>query len=158
MFIYLIINRVTGKYYVGQHKGKELKRYFQKKFSTARHACGSSRLYNSMRKHPLPCDWSIHALLSDIQTKPELDAYERDFIAFLRSQDPKYGYNICRGGEGGGMLGHKQSPETVEKIRKAMTGKPSHRKGKKLGPHSEQHRANIAVAMMGNQNGKHEQR
>ena len=100
MYIYLIVNHITGKYYVGQHKGEDLKRYFQKKFSAARHACGSSHLFNSMRKHPLPCDWSIHALLSDIQTRPELDAYERDFIAFLHSQDPEYGYNICRGGEG----------------------------------------------------------
>src|SRR5208282_5363731 len=100
MYIYLIVNHITGKYYVGQHKGEDLKRYFQKKFSAARHACGSSHLFNSMRKHPLPCDWSIHALLSDIQTRPELDAYEKDFIAFLHSQDPEYGYNICRGGEG----------------------------------------------------------
>jgi|GEM_PF-3015303 len=100
MFIYLIVNRITGKYYVGQHKGLDLKRYFQKKFSQARNNRGSSHLFNSMRKHPLPCDWSIHALLSDVQTKPELDQYEKDFIAFLRSQDPEYGYNICRGGEG----------------------------------------------------------
>jgi len=123
MFIYLIVNHATGKYYVGQHKGTDLKRYFQKKLSSARHARGSSHLFNSMRKHPLPCDWSIHALLSDVQTRAELDQYERDFIAFLKSQDPEYGYNIARGGEGGGMLGHKQSPETKEKIRAANEGR-----------------------------------
>jgi hypothetical protein len=100
MFIYLIVNHVTGKYYVGQHKGTDLKRYFQKKLSSARHVRGSSHLFNSMRKHPLPCDWSIHALLSDVQTRSELDQHEKDFIAFLKSQDPEYGYNICRGGEG----------------------------------------------------------
>ncbi len=101
MFIYLIVNHVTGKYYVGQHKGADLRKYLQRKFSDARHGRGgSSRLYRSMRKHPLPCDWSIHALLPDVQTHTELDAYEKDFIAFLRSQDPEYGYNICRGGEG----------------------------------------------------------
>ena len=53
-----------------------------------------------MRKHPFPSLWSIHALRSDIQDKAELDQTERDFIKFLRSQDPEYGYNICRGGEG----------------------------------------------------------
>lgn len=100
MFIYLIVNHVTGKYYVGQHKGANLRKYLQRKFSEARHNRGSSHLFNSMRKHPLPCDWSIHALLPDVQTKAELDTYERDFIAFLKSQDPEYGYNICRGGEG----------------------------------------------------------
>src|SRR5208282_2941075 len=100
MFIYLIVNHITGRYYVGQHKGTNLKQYLQKKFYDASHGRGgSSRLYNSMRKHPKEA-WSIHALLSDIQTRPELDRYERDFITFLRSQNPEYGYNICRGGEG----------------------------------------------------------
>lgn len=53
-----------------------------------------------MRKYPQSTLWSIHALRSDIQTRPELDETERDFIKFLRAQDPEYGYNICRGGEG----------------------------------------------------------
>lgn len=133
MYIYLIVNHVTGKYYVGQHKGNNLERYFQKKFSLARHAKGSSHLFNSMRKHPLPCDWSIHALLSDIQTRSELDQHEKDFISFLRSQDPEYGYNICRGGEGftgkhteewkknhsAMMKGRVFSPETVAKMKAA---------------------------------------
>lgn len=101
MFIYLIVNHETGKYYVGQHKGNNLKKYLQKKFSDARHNHGGkSRLYNSMRTHPFPHLWSIHALRADIQTREELDETERDFIKFLRSQDPEYGYNICRGGEG----------------------------------------------------------
>jgi len=101
MFIYLIVNHETGKYYVGQHTGNNLKKYLQQKFSDARHGRGgNSRLYNSMRKHPFTHLWSIHALRSDIQAKAELDETERDFIKFLRAQDPEYGYNLCRGGEG----------------------------------------------------------
>ena len=102
MFIYLIVNHETGKYYVGQHKGDNLKKYLQTKFSHARHDRdkGHSYLYNSMRKHPFPHLWSIHALRSDIKTREELDQTEKDFIKFLRSQDPEFGYNICRGGEG----------------------------------------------------------
>lgn len=100
MFIYLIVNHVSGKYYVGQHKGNNLKQYLQKKFYDAiNNRGGSSRLYRSVRKYGREA-FSIHALLSDVQTKVELDAYERDFIDFLKSQDPEYGYNICRGGEG----------------------------------------------------------
>jgi group I intron endonuclease len=100
MFIYLIVNHITGKYYVGQHKGNNLKKYFQTKLSDAfKNRGGRSYLYASMRKHGREA-FTIHALLSDIQTRPELDAYEKDFIAFLKSQDPEYGYNICRGGEG----------------------------------------------------------
>ncbi len=100
MFIYLIANRITGKYYVGQHKGTNLKKYLQQKLSHAKRGESErSHLYASMRKHGRDA-FTIHALLSDVQTRPELDAYEKDFIAFLRSQDPEYGYNICRGGEG----------------------------------------------------------
>ena len=80
MFIYLIVNHVTGRYYVGQHKGTNLRKYLQEKLHHAQKHRGSSRLFASMREHPKDA-WSIHALLSDIKTKPELDAYERDFIA-----------------------------------------------------------------------------
>jgi hypothetical protein len=100
MFIYLIVNQATGKYYVGQHKGNNLRKYLQTKISDAnRNRGGNSYLYASMRKHPKEA-WSIHALLSDVQTRAELDQHEKDFISFLRSQDPEYGYNIQRGGEG----------------------------------------------------------
>ena len=99
MFIYLIVNHETGKYYVGQHKGNNLKHYLQQKLYEAWHHNGRSYLYASMRKHSRDV-WSIHALRSDIQTREELDETERDFIRFLKSQNPEYGYNICRGGEG----------------------------------------------------------
>jgi len=117
MFIYLLVNHTTGKYYIGQHKGNNLKKYLQKKFYDAfKGRGGSSRLYASMRKHGRDA-FTIHALLSDVQTKPELDAYERDFISFLKSQDPEYGYNICRGGEG---FTGPHRPEAKTKVTEAL--------------------------------------
>lgn len=114
MFIYLIVNHDTGKYYVGQHKGNNLRQYLQQKMSEAKHHLSRrSRLYASMRKHPDPKAWSIHALRSDIQTREELDQTERDFIKFIKAQDPEYGYNICRGGEG---FTGPHSEETRKKI------------------------------------------
>ena len=110
MFIYLIVNHETGKYYIGQHKGKSLKKYLYQKFWEAKHGLGGkSHLYASMRKHPDPFAWSIHALRSDITDKAELDRTEKGFIAFLKATDPEYGYNICRGGEG---FTGPHSPET----------------------------------------------
>lgn len=41
------------------------------------------------------------------------------------------------------------SEETIEKIRKSSTGKPSSRKGKKLEPLSETHRKNISESLKG---------
>ena len=121
MFIYLIVNHTTGKYYVGQHKGNNLKKYLQDKFAAAkRKTSGTSRLFNAMREHTDHAIWSIHALLSDIQTRPELDAIEKDFISFLRSQDPEYGYNICRGGEG---FTGPHTEQWKEKMRVRMKGR-----------------------------------
>ncbi len=120
MFIYLIVNRITGKYYVGQHKGADLQHYLQQKFYEADHRLKArSHLYASMRKHGREA-FTIHALLSDVQTKPELDAYERDFIAFLKSQNPEYGYNICRGGEG---FTGPHTEQWKEKMRVRMKGR-----------------------------------
>ena len=120
MFIYLIVNHVTGKYYVGQHKGNNLRKYLQKKFYDAfKGRGGGSRLYNSIRKYGREA-FTIHALLSDVQTKPELDAYEQGFIAFLKSQDSEYGYNICRGGEG---FTGPHTEQWKEEARARMTGR-----------------------------------
>lgn len=126
MFIYLIVNHETGKYYVGQHKGNNLKKYLQQKFSAARYneGKGGSYLFASMRAHPFPHLWSIHALRSGIQTREELDETERDFIKFLRSQDPEYGYNICRGGEGFTGLHSEGFKQRISKTTTEMWKRP----------------------------------
>ncbi len=128
MFIYLIVNHDTGKYYVGQHKGNNLRQYLQRKFWDAKHQrSGSSHLYNSMRKHPDSKVWSIHALRADIQTREELDETERDFIKFLKAQDPEYGYNICRGGEGFTGTFSKETLEKLSKARRQTWANPGYR-------------------------------
>jgi hypothetical protein len=105
MFVYLITNTATGKYYVGQHKGNDLKKYLQQKLSQAWYELkrkghgGGSILFNSMRKHPKDV-WEIHPLVEDVQTKEAVDAWERTLIELFNSRNPMVGYNICRGGEG----------------------------------------------------------
>lgn len=117
MFIYLIVNHATGKYYVGQHKGSNLKKYLQKKFYDAFAGRGGcSRLYASMRKHGRDA-FTIHALVPNVETKEELDRLEKEFISTLKSQDPEFGYNICRGGEG---FTGPHSPEAKAKVTKAL--------------------------------------
>src|SRR5208282_2078854 len=128
MFIYLIVNHVTGKYYVGQHKGRNLQRYLGQKLSGARAGLyPNTYLFRSMRKHHKEA-WSIHALLSDIQTKQELDQYECDFIAFLRARDPDFGYNICRGGEGFTGPHSAEARRKNSEASRRMWQQPGHRK------------------------------
>src|ERR1700676_1522992 len=100
MFVYVIVNSETLKIYVGQHKGTNLRKYLQTKLSNAKRNSGTrSHLVASMRKHPKEV-WSIHPLLSDLQTREECDEWERHYIKVLKAQHPDIGYNICRGGEG----------------------------------------------------------
>jgi hypothetical protein len=136
MFIYVITNNITGKIYIGQHKGANLKQYLQKKFYWSRvQKTGSSYLYNSMRKHPDYKDWSIEPLM-EFDTKEELDLWETRLIALYDTRNPEVGYNICKGGEG--RTG-PQSEEAKRKIglaaKKAWT--------------SPEYRANFTVKTLG---------
>ena len=158
MFIYVIVNSETLKIYVGQHKGDSLKQYLQRKLSAAAHREASgSHLFASMRKYPKDV-WSIHPLISDLQTREECDHWERLLIASMNSQNSGVGYNICRGGEGnsgpGYWLGKKHpikapkrpgwSNKTTFATGHAPTagnlGMPSLRKGKPAQYHSAETR------------------
>jgi hypothetical protein len=118
MFIYLITNTTTGKIYVGQHKGNNLKKYLQDKLSQAwyelKRGKTGSHLFASMRKHPKNT-WEIHPLVSNVQTREALNAWEITLIELFDSRNPEVGYNICKGGEGftGPVL-----EETRRKLRK----------------------------------------
>jgi group I intron endonuclease len=121
VFIYVITNSVTGKVYIGQHKGHNLKKYLQTKLSDAmKRRGGQSLLFNSMRKHPKEV-WSIKPLIEGIETKEALDRWEKIYIALFDTRNHEVGYNICRGG--GGALGWAPSNETKAKISASNTGK-----------------------------------
>ena len=99
MYVYVIRNSATGKIYIGQHKGSNLKKYLQQKLSHAfSKRTGASILFNSMRKHPKDV-WSIEPLI-EVETKAEVDKWERIYIALYDTRNPEIGYNICKGGEG----------------------------------------------------------
>src|ERR1700676_37907 len=122
MVIYVIVCSETLKLYVGQHNREDdLKDYFSKKFYDAHRKSGTrSHLFNAMRKYPRN-SWSIHPLISGIETKKELDETEQLLIYALKAQHPEVGYNICDGGEG---FTGPHSEETKEKIRQVHLGRP----------------------------------
>ena len=136
MFIYVIVCVKTLKLYVGQTKKVSLTRYLQQKWWQAHHySAARSHLLAAMRKHPRD-SWSIHPLVSGVESKAELDELEKHFIRVLKAQHPDVGYNICDGGEGHTgphtekwkqsmrlkMKGHSVSAETRAKIAKANLG------------------------------------
>lgn len=100
MFVYVIVCSETLKIYIGQHKGNNLQKYLQTKFSDAKNQLTRrSHLFNALRKYPKD-SWSIHPLVSGIENKAELDEMEQFLIYALKAQHPDVGYNICDGGEG----------------------------------------------------------
>lgn len=127
MFIYVIVNSATLKIYVGQHKGNSLRKYLQTKFSDAQHQPRlRSRLYRSMRKHSKDV-WSIHPLISGLQTREECDHWEQMLIRALNTQHPDVGYNIQRGGEGfTGPHTEEWRKETLDRVN-AYWAKPESR-------------------------------
>jgi len=116
MFVYIIVNHITDKIYIGKTVTKNLQKYLREKLHDARtdQYNGRSHLFRAMKKYQGQEDWSIYPLISILTTNKDLCFWERVFIAEYDSQNPDIGYNICRGGEG--FTGTK-SEESKEKNR-----------------------------------------
>jgi group I intron endonuclease len=125
LFIYVIVCDESLKLYVGQHKGRDLRQYLRSKWYAAHHRLSDrSRLYAALRKYPRE-SWSIHPLVSGVETRPELDELEKYFIRVLKTQHSDVGYNICRGGEGFTGPHTEKSRQKMSRIqRKSYTEHP----------------------------------
>ena len=100
MFVYVIVNDVDWKIYIGKTTRPNLRQYLQKKFWYAAHRPAlHSHLYAAIRKYGKE-NFHIHPLISNLQTDEELGRWEQVLIKCLAAQNPAVGYNICRGGEG----------------------------------------------------------
>lgn len=121
MFVYLIVNRENGKYYVGKTVSTNLKKYLQDKCWDATHRPHlRSHLYAAIRKHGKYA-FTIHPLISALTTNQQLCDWETFFIALFNSRNPEVGYNICKGGEG---FTGPHSEESKAQIRAALIGRP----------------------------------
>jgi hypothetical protein len=100
MFVYLIVNDVNLKIYVGKTTNRNLKQYLQSKISDAlgRRYHGRSHLLAAIRKYGRD-HFHIHPLFEG-QTNKEICEQEKILIKALGVQHSDIGYNICRGGEG----------------------------------------------------------
>ncbi len=147
-----------------------------------RHECLALRcdsktyFHNTLRKYGAD-SFTWEALTPPIQDKEERNAQEKRFIQLFRSHDPKYGYNLTLGGEGGiptAATRQKLSEarkhrviteETRQRTKRAMMGKknalgvvPTEEARRNMGLagkgrwKSEAHRRKIAMALMSNRN------
>jgi group I intron endonuclease len=119
MFVYLVKNIVNGKRYVGQHIGDDLGRYWSHCVRRAKAgSVAKPALYAAMRKYGV--DHFRITPLVVVNSKSDLDRWEKELIKILNTKDRAVGYNCTDGGEG--LFGYRHSEETKSKIRLALMG------------------------------------
>ena len=119
MYIYFILNKLTGKYYVGQTIRTPNDRWLSHKSDASRRRFKKNHFHNSLRKYGFE-NFEIRTLFVcyDRQTLNEAEVY---FISFLNSNDSRFGYNGSSGGESPVL-----TPETRVKMSEAGRGKKQH--------------------------------
>ena len=127
-FIYLLVNVLNGKIYVGKteiprtiedrwkehlKEGKKLKRLRER---YPEEKINGTHLNNALVKYGESV-WNLK-LIDIAYNKNDLNEKERYWIKKNDSINPKVGYNMREGGEGG-----KLRPEIIERIRKSCSKK-----------------------------------
>ena len=116
-YIYLIINKVNGKTYIGQHKSS--KEWYEDKYM------GSGKLLKKA-KIKYGIENFEKFLIQYCSTKDETNKSERFWIAEYRRRC-KAEYNIADGGQGGNVKGNSVSEETKRKISESLKGNQRHK-------------------------------
>jgi group I intron endonuclease len=123
--VYLLINKVNFKYYVGMTGKENLTAYVKRCFADAeRGRTNKPHIYAAVRKHGRE-NFIICSLRNDITDPKELAVQEQFYIKALRANDKLVGYNVSRGGEGPfGVTpwnkGKKMDAAYCERIRQAV--------------------------------------
>lgn len=107
--IYLIINNVNGKIYVGQTTRDFDTRYSSNKWYNH---VSNEHLYNSVQKYGVD-SFTVVKQFDVAYNQDELNALEDLYICMYETMNPKHGYNKRRGGDN-----RKASEETKEKLSK----------------------------------------
>ena len=131
-FIYVTINWVNGKIYVGQHTTKDIDDGY----------LGSGVvLWLALDKYGEEC---FTREILEFCTSGTVNEKERLWIKELKSNDPDIGYNLTEGGEG--TTGYIHKPETLELFSKQRSGENHYNYGK---PMSQTHRNSISKSLNG---------
>lgn len=115
--VYVHINKTNGKKYVGITK-QDVKRRWQNGYGY-HNANKSSYLWNAIQKYGW--DGFEHIVLLSELNHEEANEKERYYIELYNSNNPDYGYNLTKGGDG--FLGMNRTEETKKKISNSLKGK-----------------------------------
>ena len=126
--VYIHINRINNKSYIGQAKGDPKRRWGKQ----GKNYFSSTLFYKAIQKYGW--DNFEHIILFDSLTSEEANRIEFLLIELFELRNPLYGYNIREGGKNSAIsnitreklrranLGKTLSKETKDKISKSMEG------------------------------------
>lgn len=97
MIVYLLLNTVNNKGYIGQHKGDMISTRWNTYLGGA-----NTHLRGALNKYGLSA--FSREILSHCSSREEMNNLEKLWILALKTYDPKCGYNKTFGGEGGSSI------------------------------------------------------
>lgn len=116
MLVYKIYNDINTKIYIGQTT-LSLEERIQRYKKELKYRPNSRPIIRAMNKYGFNHIF-FEIVKDNIQTRQELDTYERYYIKYYQSLITEKGYNVELGGSGNG----KHSEETKQKISEAQRG------------------------------------
>lgn len=130
----------SGKSYIGLTKNFYKRYNGHKKVSTDKNVVLNTKFYLACKKYGFE-NFKTYIICKDIDDRELLNFLEVLYIEKYKTQDSKYGYNICPGGEGAqlfgeanGMYGKKHTADARRKMKENCT--------KSLGELNGWHRSN----------------
>jgi group I intron endonuclease len=111
--IYRILNRITGKMYIGKTLEKCPYTRWKEHQRNISNNIGCPALRDAVNKYGIN-NFRFEVLI--ICFDEDACRYEREYIEKFNTITPN-GYNITKGGEGGGFIGKKHSDKTKELIK-----------------------------------------
>ena len=129
--VYVIINLINNKSYVGKSKDPITRWNSHKNIARKNGSRRAYIIHRAIKKYGL--DNFEFVILEKFDTNEKANEAERFWIQYLQTKNPN-GYNIQDGGEGGktkGMTGKHHSLETRQKMSQANSGANSPNWGKR---------------------------
>ena len=130
--VYFVINKITGKYYVGQTTWTAEKRWNRHVLDSVRPSRASNHFSRATRKYGKE-NFEVRVIFTCYDEKT-LNEAEIHFIAFFDATNKKVGYNSTIGGLGGkksddvkakmgeANIGRVPTQHQIEMVREALTG------------------------------------
>lgn len=119
--IYMIMNRLNNKKYIGQTT-KTIEERFMKHYNSRNEEKFKHLLFRkALREYPIDI-WEFKELATT-NIREEANRLEKYFIFKYKTYDSKYGYNIAYGGIGGDTLTNNSNLKNIsKKISLKLTG------------------------------------